>query len=731
MGATAEDTTETGGDTMSDEDKQNLHATAKQQFVRIQSVMKDERKQSLEDRRFYSIAGAQWEGPLSQQFENKPRYEVNKVHLSVIRIINEYRNNRITVNFIPKDGSKGGILTDTCNGLYRADEEKSVAEEAYDNAFEEAVGGGIGAFRYRNDFVDPEDEENEEQAIFIEPIYDADSSVYFDPDAKRQDKSDARYCFVISSITRDAFVEEYPGREAPTPSSMPVNNKDTEFDWATPDVVYLADYYKVEKVTEINYEYKGLDGTIRKLTEDDLEDDKTLAKTLTDTGFKRTKTRTIKRKRVHKFIMSGIEILEDLGLIAGQNIPIVLVYGKRWFVGNVERSMGHVRLAKDVQRLKNMQISKIAYIAAISPIAKPILTPEQIKGHQLHWAEDNLRDYPYMLVNPITDANGQKISTGPIGYTKAPDLPPASVALLQMTDKDMSDLLGNQEAGEEIQPNQSGFAMELVQAKLDMQTFIYISNMAKAIRRGGAIWLDMAKEVYIENSRKRKVINSAGEASSVTLNAPGKDEVTGVAITQNDLTEADFDVTAIPGPTSASKKAATVRALISLLQVTQDPETIQVLTAMIMMNMEGEGIEEIRDYFRNKLLTMGVVKPTTEEAAQLQKVQEEAANKPPTPQELLAKAALDEANTKSAKNQAETGKAIAETDKTRAQTTAISEETVQDGHDRVIDRLDKIQDIAIKPHEAGLAPVIQPPVKSPPVHGGTSPIVQIPEGPSQ
>jgi hypothetical protein len=35
------------------------------------------------------------------------------------------------------------------------------------------------------------------------------------------------------------------------------------------------------------------------------------------------------------------------------------VYGKRWFVDNIERCMGHVRLAKDPQRLKNMQLSKL------------------------------------------------------------------------------------------------------------------------------------------------------------------------------------------------------------------------------------------------------------------------------------------------------------------------------------------------------------------------------------
>ena len=135
---------------------QNIHQQALTEFDRVQSSLRDERLQCLQDRRFYSIAGAQWEGPLGDQYENKPRFEVNKIHLSVIRIINEYRNNRIAVDFVSKDGDTDTKLAETCNGLYRADERDSMAEEAYDNAFEEAVGGGFGAWRLRTVYEDDE-----------------------------------------------------------------------------------------------------------------------------------------------------------------------------------------------------------------------------------------------------------------------------------------------------------------------------------------------------------------------------------------------------------------------------------------------------------------------------------------------------------------------------------------------------------------------------------------------
>jgi hypothetical protein len=191
--------------------------------------------------------------------------------------------------------------------------------------------------------------------------------------------------------------------------------------------------------------------------------------------------------------MSGGGILDDMGYIAGKNIPIVPVYGKRWFVDNVERCMGHVRLAKDPQRLKNMQLSKLGEISALSSIEKPILMPEQVSGHQVMWAEDNLRNYPYLLINPITGPNGETTAAGPVAYTKSAQIPPAMAALLALTEQDMAEILGSTQQADKMVSGISGKAVELIQTRLDMQTFIYMSNMAKAVRRCGEIWA-----IYVE-----------------------------------------------------------------------------------------------------------------------------------------------------------------------------------------------------------------------------------------
>ena len=636
-----------------------VHGDALRKFDDIQSALRNERLQCLQDRRFASISGAQWEGPLQEQFENRPKMEVNKIALAITRIINEYRNNRVTVDFISKDGTKRTDLADVCNRLYRADEQDSSANEAYDNAFDEAVTGGFGAWRLRAVYEDEYDPENEKQRIRIEPIYDADSSVYFDLDAKRQDKADAKCCFVLTSISRDAYMEEY----GDDPTTWPKEVYQYEFDWDTPDVVFVAEYFVVEEVSREMRVYQAIDGSEERYTQDEFEADADLEARLAAIGSVEIRRRRVKQRKVRKYLMSGGKILRDDGYIAGDQIPIVPVYGKRWFIDNVERCMGVVRMAKDAQRLKNMQLSKLAEISALSSVEKPIMTPEQVAGHQMMWADDNIKQYPYLLINPVTGADGSQQISGPVAYTKSAAVPPAMAALLQVTEVDIADILGNQQNGDKIVSNISGKAVEMVQQRLDMQAFLYMSNFGKAVQRAGEIWLSMSKDVYVEPGRKMKTVGPQGEIESVELMKPTI--VDGEVVAANDLSQARFDVVASVGPSSQSQRAATVRAVLGMLQLVQDPQTQQVLLAMAFQNMEGEGISDVRSFFRRQMVMAGIMKPTEEEAQMLQAA---AQNKQPDPQALYLQAEAEKAIAQAEKSRADVVRTVADTELVKAKT---------------------------------------------------------------
>jgi hypothetical protein len=436
----------------------------------------------------------------------------------------------------------------------------------------------------------------------------------------------------------------------------------TFFDWDTPDIVYVAEYYCVEDVSEKQYVYRALDGTEEKYLETDFEKDETLEETLSAIGSEAVRERTIRRKRVRKYLLSGGKILKDDGYIAGKCIPIVPVYGKRWFVDNVERCMGIVRLAKDAQRLKNMQLSKLGEISALSSIEKPIMTPEQVAGHQVMWAKDNLENYPYLLVNPITGPDGSMQVSGPVAYTKSAAVPPAMAALLQVTEQDIDDILGNQREGDKIVSNISGDAVEMVQQRLEMQAFLYMSNYAKAVQRCGEIWLSMARDVYVEPKRKMKGVDEEGRASTIELMQPAMDE-NGALTSRNDVTQATLDVVTSVGPSFATQRAATRRTLLSMMQFAQDPQIQKMLLAALMQNIEGDGVKDVAKFMRKEMVAAGVMEPTQEEA---QALAQAAQNQQPDPNVLYVQAAAEKERAQAQKAQADSVNALADADLKRA-----------------------------------------------------------------
>lgn len=648
---------------------QEVHDRALSGFNAVYSAQQEIRLECLESRRFAYVVGSQWEGNIGRQYENRPRYEINKLQSSINRIFSEYRNNRISVDFRP-EGEAADDLAEKLDGMYRSDEYYSNAQEAYDAAFDEGVAGGMGAWRLSDRYEDEYSEDDEYQRICIEPIFDADSSVFFDLDAKRQDKADAKCCWVICSYARNAYTDNYgddsfelDGKKVKRSdvTSMPNGNvKLSQFDWFTPDVIYVAEYYEVEQKAELLHIFV-LPATGKELKIWDKDYDEQLDD-LTAQGYEEARTKKVKRKKVRKYIMDGARIIEDCGYIAGTEIPVVPMYGKRLFVDNVERFQGHVTNAKDMQRLYNMLVSWLAELAAKGNVKKPIFAPEQMPPPiAALWAEDNIKQFPYLLAMPIKDAQGNIVQAGPSAYVEAAEVPQALAALIQLIGGDMQQVLGGQEATEKVVSNVAHKALQLIQNNLDMQTFIYMDNMAKAMRRSGEIWYSKAKELYVEEERKMRTVSIDGQEDFVELNRPIQGKDGGVEY-ENDLTQGKYGVWVDVGPSFANRRDATIQALVQMLQfVGNDPDTANAVSGMIIKNLDGEGISELQDWVRRRLVQGGVVKPTEEEQQQMA---EQAQNAQPDANTLYLQAAASKESALAGKAQADTQAQYANIEKT-------------------------------------------------------------------
>lgn len=224
--------------------------------------------------------------------------------------------------------------------------------------------------------------------------------------------------------------------------------------------------------------------------------------------------------------------------------------------------------------------------------------------------------------------------------------------------------------------------------------------MAKAVRRCGEVWLSMAKDVYVEEGRKMKGIGVSGELETIQLSKPML-TAEGEMVVENDLSEAQFDVAVDVGPSSSSRRSATVRALTGMMAITNDPETQQVLQAMAMMNLEGEGVADVREFFRKKLIRMGVVKPTQQE---LDELMAELEGKGQDPNAIFLAAAAEEAQAKAAKARADVVKTLADADLAQARTIETLNKTDAETVGKDIDNIRAMQGI-IMPETATTQPI--------------------------
>lgn len=604
----------------------DLHERALREFDVIATAQQEERALALQDRRFVSIAGAQWEGAWGEQFANSIMVEVNKAAMGVEKIIADYRANRVIVNFRAVGKGADEDTADLLDGLFRADWYNSKGQQAADNAFEEAVQGGWGAWRLTHRYEDEYDPDDDAQRICIEIIPDADQSVFWDMDSRLYDKSDAKFCFVISAMSPDAFKATY-GEERYT--TWPDTLLRPFYDWYQPEVVRVAEYYAMEESEEwrLALSHRAT-GEEQKLWNKDLEPGE-LDEMLLE-GWRLLRRRKVKRRRVAKTVMSGREVLRKKVYLAGGQIPVVPVFGKRWFIDNMERVRGHVRLAKDPQRIYNAQISKLVETSALAPIERPIFTPEQIAGHEQSWAEANINRAPYSLINPMIGADGSPLPAGPVASVNPPQLSPVLASLIDITRNDIAELTAADDGAEEIRSNVSAEAMDIAATRTDAKAFTYMDNFRQSMQRCGEIYLGMAREIYVEEGREVEVMSEDGTQGTATLYEPETDDQGRFSI-KNDLEKGKYKVISDVTEATTTRRDKTVKTLVNVAQIAgvTDPELAMAAMSTALLNMDGEGITDLQDWLRQKLVRQGVVKPSEEE---VRAMQEEAANQAPDPQ---------------------------------------------------------------------------------------------------
>lgn len=569
----------------------------------------DEARREAKNDLFFSRV-SQWDDWLNQYTTLQYRGQFDVVRPVVRKLVAEMRQNPIDVLYRPKDGASPDAA-DVLMGMYRTDMRHNTAKIAVNVAVREQIESGVGAWRLVTDYEDQSPTSNN-QVIRREPVHSACSHVVWDSNSKLMDKSDARHCTVIHSMSKNGwkeFAEKYDLDADNIPSFQSPN--DWLFPWLTQDTIHIAEFYEVVEKKETAFIYQDpVTGEPVSYFKRDIKD---VIDELADRGMVKIAERQVKRRRAYKSIVTCTAVLKDRQLIAGEHIPIVPVFGEWGFVEDKEVYEGVVRLTKDGQRLRNMIMSFNADIVARTPKKKPFFWPEQIAGFEHMYGGDD--DYPYYLLNRTDESNGD-LPTQPLAYYDNPEVPQANAYMLEAATNAVKEVATLGVDAEAVNGGQVAFdTVNQLNMRSDLETYVFQDNLATAMRRDGEIYQAMVNDIY-DVPRNVTITMEDGSEKDVQLLTDVVDLATGNRTVLNDI-RGRYECYTDVGPSFQSMKEQNRTQISELLQnVPVEHQAWNVLLLQFLSLMDGKGIDITREFATKQLVVNGLKKPETQEEQQ-------------------------------------------------------------------------------------------------------------------
>ena len=606
------------------------------------------REKAADDMMFYFLS--QWDDNHLTNSNLQYRGQFDMLRKAGRQVATDIKANPTQVDFEPVDGTDDGGA-EIIDGMYRSDMRNNVALEAKNNATGEAVVCGYGAWelytKYKTNRAG-----DKRQVIRRRPLYEANNNVFWDPNAKLMDKSDADYVSCLIPYSEDGYkkmVKDLTGKDV-TPSSFAFPEHSYVFPWIIDnDYYYVSRFYHraTNKITILIYQ--DVMGSERQIKESDLSSQE---EDLLENGFEFVKE--IKREitEVTLYIVGGGDEIIKAIPIAGENITVIPMYGERAIVEGNEHYEGIVRLAKDPQRLRNFQLSYLADMVARSPRPKPIFHQEQIQGFEFMYEESGVdNNFPYLLQNR-KDAAGEDLPVGPVAQMPEQQMPTALVQSINLSREAINDVAAEGLPQNITDLDLSGEALVQIQKLFDKNSLTYQDNLKSALRRDGEVYASMASVVY-DTEQEVQLTKPDGTRKSETINHEEIDPGTLKVVVNNDIRNAIFDVYAEVGPSFQSMKDQNRKELKEMINSEpQDSPMRQVMLLEYMTLQDGVMFENMRKYARKQLILQGIQEPeTTEEIKMFQQAQQQA-QQDQDPNMLIAQAEMGKAEAEKVNAQA-------------------------------------------------------------------------------
>jgi hypothetical protein len=516
----------------------------------------------------------------------RPMYTVNKLRQAMKQITNDQRQNRPQAKVrAVEDGDAD--LAEVRQGIIRNIDSQLDAQRAVDTAFQFAVGGGYGVWRVNAVYVDDDFDPVIQREEIANPY-----SVGFDPAAKKKDRRDARYAFVDTQWSRQAFKTRWPNAKMVSVDG----STDADKGWWDEHEVTVAEYwYKKSEQVEI---VRLSDGSVHDADKLALIQDELAAN-----GITIQRRRFVEREKIYQCVVSGAEILEGPTEWAGKFIPLVPVWGEILSLNGKETFFGAVRFAKDAQRMYNYERSLTIEYVGEQPYSPFMADAASIEGFEAQWQNLRTKRPPVLIykANPALPNGGKPSREAP------PSFPAALAQSSAMSSDDIKAATGIYDASLGARSNEtSGKAIIARQREGDVANFDYIDNLSYALRFDFEIVNDLITAIYTEE-RQERIIGEDGAEKVAKINHAVQDRQSGQWITLNDMTQGRYDVSVTVGPSYTTQR---MEAAEAMMQLANDPSPIGMVAKYgFIKSLDAPMLDDVRKAARKILVGQGLLEP--------------------------------------------------------------------------------------------------------------------------
>lgn len=591
-----------------------------------QDSEKEQRQLVHEQKAFNLLKDGQWDAKTVKVLDGLQRYRgtFDQVSPVIDQISGEIISSDFAIKIDPSGGDATEPTAEIFAGIIRNVENLSNADQIYAAVAKSVVMAGLDGFEIVQEYKDGD---TFDQDLLYKPVTDWYRSVWFDPNAARQDKLDAEWGIKLRTLTKEKYDEKFPDG-----SGMSVgDNLDTYGshgqDETTYSAVVVAKFYykKPFKLTLI----KMNDGSV--YTEEDYDKARESKEAQ---GIVEVDRRARESSRVYSRLMDGGKWLGKEEETVFDNIPMAPAYGNYEVFDKKDIYFGKTYRLMDPQRGLNFAMSAETEDVALSPPQFIMMTKKQGAGEDYTTMNIDRKAVRFFTADP-EQPNGPMQMGGKMGSPGMQTTIANFQGLLQTT-ANMDDPSMGRNPG-----LQSGIAIDRLVSQSNNGNVNWFKSMEICLSAAANISLPAIPRVYSGTSMQ-KIIGEDGTIKNVKINEPVPDGNGGVTYI-NDLSQGNYSANVSMGEAFQNQQEAATRNMIELLAI--DPEGVNKSRDILYKNQSWPGSDVLARRMRRMAIDNGDLAEeeyTEEDRQYIQRRQQEAEQQPPQEDPLMVAARAEE-----------------------------------------------------------------------------------------